>query len=393
MKKRLREIIERRAAIRQQLENRDEKLDLDAVKKELEDLEAEEKEIRARQEMAAGIAGGAGTPIKKPEEQRSGESEDADPLDSMEYRKAFMNYVIGGKEMPEEFRDNANTKTTDAGVAIPTTTLNRVIEKLEATGMILPRVTRTAYKGGLRIPTSTVKPVATWVGEGQTSDKQKKTTGSVEFAYYKLRCAVSVSLETDTMAISAFESALVNNITQAMLKGIEQAIISGSGTGQPKGIINTEAPEGQTITVSAFDYKTLQSIEDAIPVAYENGGVYVMSKKTFGKFAGMVDSNKQPIARVTYGINNATERALLGRPVICCDYLPSYDAAEAGSVFAFVFRMEDYVLNTNYNLTMKQYEDNETDDIVRKAIMLVDGKVVDNGSLVLLKTPAAGGNS
>ena len=35
MEKRLREIIERRAAIREELEKRDEKLDLDAIKKEL----------------------------------------------------------------------------------------------------------------------------------------------------------------------------------------------------------------------------------------------------------------------------------------------------------------------------------------------------------------------
>lgn len=387
MDKRLREIIERRAAIRKELEEREDKIDLDAVKKELEDLEAEEKEIRARQELADGIAAGFGDPIEKPEERHGNEPAADDPLDSVEYRKAFMEYVTQGKAIPEEFRDSA--LTTDVGAVIPTTTLNKVIDKLEATGMILSRVTRTAYKGGLRIPTSTVKPVASWVGEGETSTKQKKSTGYVEFAYYKLRCAVSVSLETDTMALSAFEAALVNNITQAMIKGIEQAIISGTGSGQPKGIISTAAPEGQELEVGVFDYKTLQSIEDAIPVAYENGGVYVMSKKTFGKFAGMVDSNKQPIARVNYGINNPTERTLLGRPVICCDYLPSYDAADAGAVFGFVFRMEDYVLNTNYNIAMKQYEDNETDDIVRKAIMLVDGKVVDSGSLVLLKKSAS----
>jgi hypothetical protein len=46
--------------------------------------------------------------------------------------------------------------------------------------------------------------------------------------------------------------------------------------------------------------------------------------------------------------------------------------------------MEDYVLNTAYNVTLKQYEDDVTDDIVRKAIMLADGKVVDVNSLVTL---------
>lgn len=40
--------------------------------------------------------------------------------------------------------------------------------------MILPLVTRTAYKTGMVIPTASVKPTATWVAEGAGSDKQKK---------------------------------------------------------------------------------------------------------------------------------------------------------------------------------------------------------------------------
>lgn len=39
-----------------------------------------------------------------------------------------------------------------------TTVLNQIVEKLESTGMILALVTRTAYKGGVSIPVSTVKP-------------------------------------------------------------------------------------------------------------------------------------------------------------------------------------------------------------------------------------------
>ena len=54
------------------------------------------------------------------------------------------------------------------------------------------------------------------------------------------------------------------------------------------------------------------------------------------------------------------------------------------NVFAFIYRMKDYVLNTNYSIAMKVYEDNETDDIVRKSIMIADGRPVDFNSLVLL---------
>ena len=108
-----------------------------------------------------------------------------------------------------------------------------------------------------------------------------------------------------------------------------------------------------------------------------------MTKQTFMKFIGMVDSQKQPIARVNYGINGKPERTLLGREVILNDYMTSLGAAiESDTVVAFLFNPQDYVLNTNLAMTVKHYEDNDNDDLVTKAIMLVDGKVVDKNSLI-----------
>ena len=310
-----------------------------------------------------------------------------DLTNSVEYRKAFMNYVSRGVEMPREFMNaNENTKTTDASVMIPTTVLEKIIEKIEATGMILPLVTRTSIKGGVTVPTSTVKPVASWVAEGATSDKQKKPVqGTITFAYYKLRCAVSMSLEMDTMALPVFETTLINNVVEAMTKAIEQSIINGTGVGQPKGILKETPNEGQSLEIDAIDYDTLIDAESALPLEYESGAVYCMTKKTFMAYQGIKDSAGQPIARVNYGIGGKPERSLLGRQVILCNYLPSFDTASSQEAFAFLFNFKDYVLNTNLNMTMKRYEDNDTDDQVTKAIMLVDGKVLQKDSLVILK--------
>ena len=323
------------------------------------------------------------------------QADDGDKFASMQYRKAFMDYVVRGTAIPKEYRADAVTTTTDVGAVIPTTVLNQIVQQLESTGMILALVTRTAYKGGVAIPVSTVKPTATWVAEGAGSDKQKKSAtkdGMVTFAYHKLRCAVAVSLEVDNMAMSAFETLLINNIVEAMTKALEQAIISGTGTGQPKGII-TETPNTKqainTASATGLAYEDITKVEAALPQAYEAGAVWCMSKATFMGFIGMVDANGQPIARVNYGIAGKPERVLLGRPVVCCDYLNSFDAASAGDVVAFVFRFKDYVLNTNYAMGVKKYEDNDTDDMVTKGIMLADGKVVDKNSLVTLKKASA----
>lgn len=368
----------------------------------MEAADTQEQRSRILAAVAAGTAipSTEGTPAAAPTVLRSfpaaggTEAEAEDRYGTVKYRKAFMDYVVRGTQIPAEYRADAVSKTTDVGAVIPTTVLNQIVQKLESTGMILAKVTRTAYKGGVAIPVSTVKPVATWVSEGAGSDKQKHgitKDGMITFAYHKLRCAVAVSLEVDTMAMSAFESLLINNIVEAMTKALEQSIISGSGSGQPSGIIKETPAEGQAITTksdTALSYADLVAVEAALPMAYENGAEWCMSKATFMGFIGMTDDNGQPIARVNYGIGGKPERTLLGRPVECCDYIGSFAAAAAGDVVAFVFRFKDYVLNTNYAMGVKKYEDNDTDDQVTKGITLADGKVVDKNSLVTLEKKA-----
>ena len=406
---RLREIEARLSEIRKDLEERGADLTAEkitAYESEIKNLQEERAALMdAAERRTALLASIAGDSVADEQGNLTtakvvrtfggaNENEDAngDKYATMAYRKAFMEHVTRGAAIPTEYRANAVSKTTDVGAVIPTTVLNQIVQKLESTGMILAKVTRTAYKGGVAIPVSTVKPVATWVAEGAGSDKQKHNAakdGMITFAYHKLRCAVAVSLEVDTMSIAAFESILINNIVEAMTKALEQSIISGSGTGQPKGIITYEAPAEQTINTAKPAYKDLIDAEAALPIAYERGAEWCMSKKTFMQYYGLTDANGQPVGRVNYGIAGKPEYTLLGRPVTVCDYLPSFAAAEDNAVVGFLFNFKDYVLNTNYAMGVKKYEDNDTDDMVTKGIMLADGKVVDINSLVPLKKVAS----
>lgn len=391
---RLQEIEARLAEIREMLEDEEKRGDASFkdLEKEVRELKEEKEELEKRQRLMdelEDIDSGK-------QEARTVETFNANPVekrekgtDSLEYRQAFMNYVLRGEKIPAELRQDQVTYTSDVGSVIPETVLNRIVEKLEATGMILPLVTRTAIKGGVSVPTSSVKPVATWVAEGAGSDKQKKTTGSIQFAYHKLRCAVAVSLEVETMALAVFESTLINNVVEAMTKALEQAIISGDGNGKPKGILAETPADGQALDVAEISYQTLIDAEAALPLEYEANAVWTMTKKTFMAFQGITDQNGQPIARVNFGIGGKPERTLLGRPVVLCNYVDSFATAAEGSPFAFLFNYSDYILNTNYQMGVKKYEDNETDDMVTKAIMIVDGKVVDKNSLVVLNKATA----
>lgn len=313
--------------------------------------------------------------------------EEKDFYDSVEYRKAFMNYVVNGTPIPQNLKnENGNTKTSDIGSVIAPTVIRRIIEKMETSGMILPLMTRTAYAAGVTVPTSSVKPEATWVAEGATSDKQKKTTGQIDIKGYKLRCAVSMSLESSVMSLEIFETVFIRNVSEAMVKALEKAAIDGSGSGQPKGVLKETAPSRQALEIAADadpTYEDLVAAEAALPLAYENGAVWNMTKKTFMKYVGMVDGNGQPIARVNYGIDGKPERTLLGRKAVLNEYMTSIDATlSADTVVAFLFDWSDYMLNTNYAMRVKTYEDNDTEDKITKAVMICDGKAIDINSLV-----------
>lgn len=315
------------------------------------------------------------------------EQREDDITNTMEYRTAFAKFVTSGTPIPAELRDAQNTLTSDVASVIPTVVMNRIIERITVCGMILPLVTRTSYASGLVIPTSSVKPVASWVAEGAGSDAQKKTTGTVTFSHFKLRCEVSMSAEVDAMAISAFETAFVANVADAMVVAIEEAIIAGAGTAQPTGILTQSVPSGQSITIADTNgiptYAELVAAEAALPVEYENTAKWFMTKKQFMNFIAMTDDAGQPIARVNYGVDGKPERVLLGREVVVHPY-----ATQMGSYAAAIYDFRDYVLNTVYDLGIERKRDWDNEDIRTKAVMAVDGKPVDNGSLVVMTVSA-----
>lgn len=354
-----------------------------------------------RSANAAAVAAGAGKAVTSQAAvsaaTRSAEVEDDDPKNSVEYRRAFMEYVMRGKKADAlvQHRADANTLTGDVSAVIPPVLVEKILEKAETYGMILPLVTKTSYPAGVEIPVATLKPVATWVSEGAGSDKQKYTaTDKLVFTHHKLRCEVSISMEVSVMALSVFESKIVETVARAITVAKESAIINGTGNGQPKGILAETPAEGQALTIASgkgLSYATLVAAEAAIPQAYETGAKWFMSKKSFMAFVGMVDGNGQPIARVNYGIGGKAERSLLGREVVLTgDYLPNFAEKPAeDTVFAFIFRPEDYIMNSVYDMGISKRQDWDTEDMQTKAVTACDGKVADVNSLVTLTVTKA----
>jgi len=379
MKKRMLEIMARKAEIAKQLEGIQDRAaeieNIRALNTELTQLNEEYELLEARQK--AVVSAVPGDAISKPG--------DAD----QEYRKSFMNFVLNGT--PIQQRTDATAKTTDITAVIPTSIVNKIVDQMKNYGDIFARVTRSNIPGGVQYPVSSLKPTATWTSEGSVADKQKMTvTAKVAFSYYKLQCRVAVTIEADVTSLSAFEDLVSDNVAEAMYIALEKGIISGSGDGQPKGITLETVPAGRSASVTSANiskYTTWAGIVAKVPKKYRKGSVIVMSQMDWDtNIVGMTDATGQPVARTTIGLDGMPQEKLLGFEVIPVEeYLDSFEDADNNDVIGFIFNLKNYVLNSNMKMTMKRYFDEDTDEWITKATVIADGKCIDVNGLVLIK--------
>ncbi len=329
--------------------------------------------------------------------------DEADVYASLEYRKAFKNYVVNGTPIPAEFiekRTDSLTMVGDVAAVIPTTIMNRVIEDLTVEGKILSRITQTSFQGGVEIPISEVNPTATWLeSEDKTSDEQKASMkAKITFSYHVLEAKIAIGLLTSTVSLQVFEATIVKNLKKAMIRALEAAIVSGTGSGQPKGFTTYDLPAKQVVTMTPTEMGTVKGWakpEAAIDEAHDGDPlVYAMNKTTWDTYINsMVDSNGQKIGLGR--IDEKGRKVLNGREVFITDRLPGMDAAKAGDIVGALVNLEEYLLNSNLAMYYKKWFDEDTNKWKHKALMIADGqmaigkdsnnKLVGAGGLVYIK--------
>jgi HK97 family phage major capsid protein len=252
----------------------------------------------------------------------------------------------------------------------------------------------------MQIPMLTFKPTAKWINEGEGSDRQKvKADENITFTYFGLECKVAQSLITQYASLPMFETEITGVIVEAMLYALDKAIISGTGSGQPKGILKeTRVKDEQKITLTDKDFSSWSAwkkkVFAKIPLSYTNG-IFIMTKGTFdGHIDGMVDANGQPIGRVNFGIDGSTiGRSFGGTRVelVENDIIPDYDTAAANEVVGIYVKLSDYIINSNLEIRMVKWRDEDTNQYVDKAILICDGKMGDVGSVLLIRKGKAAG--
>lgn len=308
------EEIERRAAEIKGMIETDPAADVTSLNIEISGLQQAKENVKERQ------AGG-----QKPPEQRgaynpvtgmgfetraSQEATGGDVFTSVEYRNAFFKTLLGQpltgfeaaafKRAQAEQRADAFATTTNTAAVLPTATLNEVISKARTMGGLLSVCRGFNMPSKISVPVATPGNKAAWHTEGTAVESEKPTVVNVAFDSYEILKVFSISAAAKRMSITAFESYIVDELTNCVMACISDALVNGTGSSQGTGIltgITWDAANSLTFSkTSGLTFPDVTKTVALLKRGYAAGAKWAMNNASlFNLFYGLMDGNKRPI--------------------------------------------------------------------------------------------------
>ena len=394
--------------------------EINDVKEELAEIAEEEKRAAApaavpanaqpvNGEIRAAFAVQA-DPIK------AKKSDNVNPYETEEYRRAFMAYVQRGAAIPQQLindvaayreslpvdmRAGVPITTADTGAAIPLTIMRDVINTVRKRyGNLYSKVRKMSIPGGVEFPIGALQASFKWINESTVSPRQKLAPlGKVQFSYHTGEIRIAQSFLSQLLTIEAFESKIVEVIAIAYMKAMDDGIVNGSGNGQMLGILNDARVTGtsQAITLTAAEISNWTAWRKKffakLPLGYRDGEFIFAMSTVDAYLETMADANNNPVFRQATGLEVNDGDAMnpngrfFGRNISLVepDILPDFDTASSNDVIGIYWQPEEYAVNENFGFTMRRYFDDETNEWVDKALVVVDGKVLNPNGIWLIK--------
>lgn len=293
---------------------------LSALEAEVESLTAERQqimaEIQTRQQLRTNIAAGlvTGRTIERQEENTNMENRTF-AIDSAEYREAYL-LNLQGRALTDEQR-----AAVSASGAIPTQTMNQIVSYFES-NPILSRIDLTYIPSNVTYPVEGTNADAAWVAMGTAATDSGDTITTITLAAYKLIKTVEITADVENMAISAFESWLVNALGSKIEKALDAAVFNGTGTNQAKGIITSLSTATGTFTKAKAKYSDLIAIIASLGTVYARNAVFAMPRKLFyTDVLGIEDQSGNPVCHAD--VESPAKYNILGYPVVLDDNVPA----------------------------------------------------------------------
>lgn len=303
--KRMKEINDRKAELRDMLQGSGE-VDLDAIEKELRNLDTEYKNLEKRAATIEGINIGTipAVEIPNPVTARAADTFDQDK----EYRSAWLK-TLQGKALTENEQRAYGTAAGSALPAIPESTANEIIKKMYEVAPILQRCKIFHVPGNFKFAVEGANNDAAIHQENKAITVAADSLGSVSLTGYEIVKLVKASRATVNMTIAAFESYIVEIIAEAIARKIENFIFVGTGSNQPGGVAqggkgtNGAYTAGtDMVETSAVTEANITAVYGMLASGYERNAVWAMSKATFfADFYALMNKSKNNLIEFANG--------------------------------------------------------------------------------------------
>ena len=375
---------------------------IDALEAEIADLEAQLDELESQQETKEEPAEETKSEVRTDMSAEHGRN-------SMEYRTAFRDWVQTGKMNKDilefEKRNDATGTSSDLGVLIPETVMQEIIKGVsEVHGQLYSRVRKTNLKGGVKYPIGSFSATFNRITETTKSDRQDAggVTGYVAFGYKIGEIRLARTLLQTVLSVPVFEQEFAKVVAEAYVKAMDIEIMSGTeANNQCVGILTEAAAQSSRIPAAniieftaaeAADWKAWQKkLFAKIPLGMRaERPEFAMTAATYESvIKTLADNQSHPVYAETFNPVDGTEKATFkGKEVVFVenDSLKDFDTATNGQFFAMYWvPQKAYAINSNMEFTVVDYFDHETNQYVKKALVINDGKVLDGEYIYLLK--------
>ena len=407
--KRIKEIEARLAEIRAQLRGEGE-ADLDALEKEIAELEAERAALIRRQEIANRAADSL-APGLRAVEQSNGESRGAETAaegfsEPTEYRNAWALSMLG-REMSAEQRAvyeetnaqyRAYTHTTEnTAVLIPNTVVAGIWKRAAEAYPLWGDVRKFSVRGTLSMKKHTGISAgdAAWYDESTATADEQNAFGEITLTGCELAKAVTVSWKLRAMAVPEFIAFIEAEIGERMGAALGNAAYSGKGKPgvgdsfkpEPNGIktaLLAETNTPQVVTYTAANGISAANLRTAVSKLHSSytkqAAFYANNATVWTDLAEIEDGENRPIF-VPDQANQGAVGRMFGLPV-------KVDAALADGEVLVGAANAGYIANINEEMTMHTEEHVKARSTDYMGYAIVDGDVLDTKAFALVKVSA-----
>ena len=347
------------------LENAD---NIEELTKEVDALterrNALKEDASAKKELRAKIAEGTvhTTTIEKPKENRTMTLTKENYRASEEYRSAFLNNLMG-RQLNEEQR--AAFALAGVDPVIPESMQTSIITKVKEYAPILSEITLLNVNGTVKFAVEGTVAGADVHAENAEITAATDTLVEVTLSTYEVTKLVQISDSVRTMTINAFESWLIDNLSESIAIKIEYLIWNGTGSSQAKGINTITFDAAHKVEVAKSASLTAQNVFDLfgkLKTGYaRNAKIYMNRKTLFSDFLPLEDKSKNNLV-----VENGGTYYVLGTPVELTDSIADHEAV--------MFDPKKYVANMPENTNIKQSVDLRQNAYLYLGVAQFDGK-------------------